>query len=134
VKLKNPAAVALMAKMNIRPADRVRVKLQILRLLATLRLNSGKMDLIAGFMENYPALSRKEELARKLVTNLTTGIRTQAIHSRLYISLVNRRRSWNLMRPFPNPAKLLLRFCFYPALPASSPTAADWPNSGKSRN
>jgi ABC-type Na+ transport system ATPase subunit NatA len=49
--------------MNIRPADRAKVKLQILRLLATLRLEPEKMDLIAGFMETYLALTAREELA-----------------------------------------------------------------------
>jgi hypothetical protein len=63
VRRPNPAAAALMAKMNIRPEDRVRAKLQILRLLATMRLDPEKMDLIAGFVENYLTLTAKEELA-----------------------------------------------------------------------
>jgi hypothetical protein len=63
LRLKNPAATALMAKMNIRPEDRVKVKVQILRLLATMQLDREKMDLIAGFMDCYLALSAKEELA-----------------------------------------------------------------------
>src|SRR5947207_6294214 len=37
-RTKNPAAAALMAKMRIATNDRVKVKLQILRLIATLRL------------------------------------------------------------------------------------------------
>src|SRR5947207_15958813 len=60
IKLKNPAATALMVKMNIRPEDRVKVKLQVLRLLVTMRLDREKMDLIAGFMESYLKLSAKE--------------------------------------------------------------------------
>jgi flagellar biosynthesis/type III secretory pathway protein FliH len=36
--------------------------LQILRLIATLRLEPAKMELIAGFMENYLALNAREEL------------------------------------------------------------------------
>jgi len=63
IRLKNPAAAALMAKMNFRPQERVRVKLQILRLLTSLRLDPKRMDLIAGFMENYLNLTAKEELA-----------------------------------------------------------------------
>jgi len=59
----NPAAAALMARMNIRPEDRVKAKLQILRLLATMRLDLEKMNLIAGFVENYLTLTTKEELA-----------------------------------------------------------------------
>jgi hypothetical protein len=63
IRSNNPAAAALMAKMNVRTEERVRVKLQILRLIATLRLDARKMDLIAGFMESYLALTKKEELA-----------------------------------------------------------------------
>jgi hypothetical protein len=63
VRLKNPAATALMARMRIKPEDRVRVKLQLLRLLATWRLDRKKMDLIAGFADSYLALTAKEELA-----------------------------------------------------------------------
>jgi predicted transposase YdaD len=62
-RFKNPAATALLAKMRIEPKDRVKVKLQVLRLMATLRLEPAKMDLIAGFMETYLALTAKEELA-----------------------------------------------------------------------
>ena len=62
-RTRNPAAAALMAKMRISLRDRPRVKLQILRLLATFRLEPAKMELIAGFMENYLALNAKEELA-----------------------------------------------------------------------
>ena len=39
----NPVASALMAKMNIADSDRPKVKLECLRLLATLRLNPAKM-------------------------------------------------------------------------------------------
>jgi hypothetical protein len=63
VRVRNPAAAALMARMRIDPKDRVKAKLQILRLIATLRLEPAKMDLIAGFMDNYLALNAKEELA-----------------------------------------------------------------------
>jgi hypothetical protein len=52
-----------MAKMNIRSEERVTVRLQIRRLMATMRLERDKMDLIAGFMENYLALTANEELA-----------------------------------------------------------------------
>ncbi len=60
--VSNPATAALMARMKIQGPDRAKVKLQILRLLATLRLEPDKMDLIAGFMETYLELSAKEEL------------------------------------------------------------------------
>jgi hypothetical protein len=57
----NPVAGALMAKMKIAPEDRPKVKLECLRLLATLRLNPAKMQLIAGFVETYLRLNRAEE-------------------------------------------------------------------------
>lgn len=43
----NPVASALMAKMNIAPEDRPRVKFECLRLLATLQLDPAKMHLTA---------------------------------------------------------------------------------------
>lgn len=49
----NPVASALMAKMNITPEERPRVKAECLRLLATLRLNPAKTKLISGFIDTY---------------------------------------------------------------------------------
>jgi flagellar biosynthesis/type III secretory pathway protein FliH len=62
VNKPNPVAAALMAKMNIAPRDRPRVKLECLRLLATLRLNQAKMRLISGFVDAYLRLTAKEQL------------------------------------------------------------------------
>ncbi|MDW8203361.1 MAG: DUF4351 domain-containing protein, partial [Cyanobacteriota bacterium SKYGB_h_bin112] len=59
----NPVASALMARMNIAPADRLRVKVECLRLLATLRLNPAKMQLISGFIDTYLRLSAAEQQA-----------------------------------------------------------------------
>src|SRR5215470_18667801 len=59
----NPIAAALMAKMNIARSDRVRVKLECLRLLATLRLNRAKMKLTSGFVDAYLDLNREEQAA-----------------------------------------------------------------------
>jgi hypothetical protein len=50
-----------MAKMNIAPEDRPRVKSECLRLLATLRLNPAKMQLISGFIDTYLRLNVEEE-------------------------------------------------------------------------
>lgn len=61
VRRPNPVASALMAKMRIAPEDRALVKLECLRLLATLHLNPAKMQLIGGFVERYLALSRTEQ-------------------------------------------------------------------------
>lgn len=56
----NPVATALMAKMNIADSDRLRVKCECLRLLATLRLDRAKMQLISGFIDTYLRLSQAE--------------------------------------------------------------------------
>lgn len=57
----NPVASALMAKMNITPQERPRVKLECLRLLATLRLDPARMKLISGFIDTYLRLNAEEE-------------------------------------------------------------------------
>ena len=57
----NPVASALMAKMNIAPQERPRVKLECLRLLATLRLDPARMKLISGFIDTYLRLNAEEE-------------------------------------------------------------------------
>ena len=41
----------------------IKVRVQILRMLAQLRLDRRRMQLIAGFVDQYLALNRKEELA-----------------------------------------------------------------------
>jgi predicted transposase YdaD len=61
VRNQNPVASALMAKMNIAPEERPRVKLECLRLLATLRLDPAKMQLISGFIDTYLQLNADEE-------------------------------------------------------------------------
>jgi flagellar biosynthesis/type III secretory pathway protein FliH len=50
-----------MAKMNIAPEDRRQVKFECLRLMATLRLDRAKMQLISGFVDTYLQLSAEEE-------------------------------------------------------------------------
>ena len=57
---KNPVASALMAKMKIAPEDRPRVKVECLRLLATLRLDPARMHLISGFVDSYLKLNEVE--------------------------------------------------------------------------
>ncbi|MBN9417257.1 MAG: Rpn family recombination-promoting nuclease/putative transposase [Candidatus Eremiobacteraeota bacterium] len=56
----NPVASALMARMQIREQDRPIVKLQCLRLLATLRLDERKCNLIAHFVYSYLRLNADE--------------------------------------------------------------------------
>ncbi|MGI0487058.1 DUF4351 domain-containing protein [Pantanalinema rosaneae CENA516] len=60
LQYQNPVAAALMAKMNIVEADRLRVKCECLRLLATLRLDRAKMQLISGFVDTYLRLNQAE--------------------------------------------------------------------------
>ncbi len=60
MRTPNPIASALMAKMQIDIADRPLVKLQCLRLLATLKLDAVKQHLIFGFVEVYLKLNQAE--------------------------------------------------------------------------
>jgi hypothetical protein len=53
INTPNPVASALMAKMAIAPEDRVAVKFECLRLLATLKLDPARMRLISGFIDTY---------------------------------------------------------------------------------
>lgn len=62
VSQQNPIASALMAKMKIAERDRPKVKLECLRLLATLKLDPARMRLISGFVDTYLRLSRQEIL------------------------------------------------------------------------
>ena len=57
---ENPVASALMAKMSIAPEDRPRVRLECIRLLATLRLNRAKTQIILGFIDTYLRLNDDE--------------------------------------------------------------------------
>ena len=56
----NPVACALMAKLNIPGQDRPLVKVQCLRLLATLSLDPAKSRLIGGFIDSYLVLTAQE--------------------------------------------------------------------------
>ena len=49
-----------MAKMGVAPADRYIVKLECLRLLATLHLDPAKTHFISGFIDAYLRLSKDE--------------------------------------------------------------------------
>jgi len=56
----NPVASALMANMKIAPHDRPKVRLECLRLLATLKLDPAKSQLIGGFIGTYLKLNAEE--------------------------------------------------------------------------
>lgn len=60
VSKPNPVASALMAKMKIAPEDRPKVRLECLRLLATLKLDPGRSQLIGGFIGTYLKLNAAE--------------------------------------------------------------------------
>jgi predicted transposase YdaD len=49
-----------MTKMRIAPEDRPRVKLECLRMLATLKLDKARSTLIGAFMANYLKLTARE--------------------------------------------------------------------------
>jgi hypothetical protein len=48
--------------MKIAPQDRPKVKAQCLRLLATLKLDPARMQLISGFVDTYLKLNPSEEI------------------------------------------------------------------------
>ncbi|MEC4804421.1 MAG: DUF4351 domain-containing protein [Jaaginema sp. PMC 1079.18] len=58
----NPIAAALMSKMQIAPEDRPRVKLECLRMLATLQLDPARTQLISGFVDTYLRLNEAEKI------------------------------------------------------------------------
>jgi predicted transposase YdaD len=57
----NPVAAALMSRMRIRLGERPRVKLECLRMLATLRLDPARTRLISGFLDTYLRLTAGEQ-------------------------------------------------------------------------
>ena len=61
VRQANPVASALMSTMKIAPEERPKVKVECLRLLATLKLNPAKMKMISGFVDTYLSLTPQEE-------------------------------------------------------------------------
>ena len=62
VRQPNPIASALMAKMGFAPSERVQVKVECLRLLATFKLDPARQRLISGFIDTYLRLNAKETL------------------------------------------------------------------------
>lgn len=57
----SPVAAALMSKMKMTKTERARVQLECLRMIATLRLDKARMQLISGFVNTYLRLSSEEE-------------------------------------------------------------------------
>jgi hypothetical protein len=84
IKLKNPAALALAARMKAEPRDRVSLTRDFFLSLACTKIGREEKDLIAGFFSRYQPLSGQETLqleeevskvkskdAREAVMNLT---------------------------------------------------------------
>lgn len=61
VKQPNPVASALMTRMKFAEDDRPRVKLECLRMIATLKLDPARATLIGTFMDTYLKLTAKEQ-------------------------------------------------------------------------
>ncbi|WP_232432355.1 DUF4351 domain-containing protein [Chamaesiphon minutus] len=61
LKRPNPVAAALMAKMSIDPADRPRVKVECLRMIAKLKLDRARTFLLSGFIDSYLRLNSAEQ-------------------------------------------------------------------------
>lgn len=61
LKRDNPVASALMAKMQIAKEDRPRVKVECLRMLATLQLDPARTEFISQFIDTYLRLEANEE-------------------------------------------------------------------------
>lgn len=57
----NPVAAALLSKMGFPEKEKIRVKLEFLRLLTRLKLDPTRLELITGFFETYLKLNQKEE-------------------------------------------------------------------------
>jgi hypothetical protein len=61
VQQSNPIASALMAKMAMAVQERPQVKLESLQLLATLRLDPARVQLVSGFVDTYLQLTAQEQ-------------------------------------------------------------------------
>ena len=74
---KNPAVVALMSKMQIPQQDRVKVRMEFLRLFTTLKLSHKKLRIIEKFMWTYLRLNNTEEaqLLKEIETTLPAEAR-----------------------------------------------------------
>ncbi len=62
VKLKNPAALALAARMKMNPQDRVSLARDFFLSLAYTKIKREEKDLVAGFFSRYQPLSDQEDL------------------------------------------------------------------------
>ena len=61
IKSDNPVAAALLSKMGYRKEEKVKVKLEYLRMLTRMELDPARMVLLTGFFETYLKLNKEEE-------------------------------------------------------------------------
>ncbi|MBC7347636.1 MAG: Rpn family recombination-promoting nuclease/putative transposase [Clostridia bacterium] len=61
IQSDNPVAAALLSKMGFLPEEKVRVRIEFLRMLTRMKLDPARMELIAAFFETYLKLSPQEE-------------------------------------------------------------------------
>ena len=62
IRRPNPVAAALMARMKIAPGDKPKVALELLRIVATLRLDPARTQLLKQFVTSYLALTPQERI------------------------------------------------------------------------
>ena len=81
----NPAAIALMAKMQFGKEDRVRVRAESLRLFLTLKLNPRRRSVIDKFVRSYLKLTSQE------MNEVLTKIRTDypEVQEEQYLEVMN---------------------------------------------
>lgn len=61
VRSDNPVAAALLSKMGFKPEERVKVKVEFMRMLVRMKLDPARMELLCSFFETYLKLNRQEE-------------------------------------------------------------------------
>ncbi len=68
-----------MTTIALAPEERPRVKLECLRLLATLRLDPGRMQLLSGFIDTYLRLNQVEEQLFRVEINQILPIEQEVV-------------------------------------------------------
>jgi hypothetical protein len=61
IKSDNPAAAALLGKMEYKEEEKVQVKMEFLKMIARMEINPAEQILIYGFFETYLKLNEEEE-------------------------------------------------------------------------
>src|SRR5699024_159135 len=61
ISQNNPVSAALLSKMGYTEKERIKVKLEFLRILTSLQINLEKRDILMGFFHSYLTLNEEEE-------------------------------------------------------------------------